>query len=155
MMTDDMLKPMGKYFEDFQVGDSFVTVSRTVTEADITIFAGLSGDYNQLHTDEEFAKKTVFGGRVAHGFLGLSIASGFTDRTKVLECTALAFLGLNWKLTGAIRLGDTIRVKVTVESKRETKKPDRGIVTFYEQILNQKGEVVQEGQQNIMVRRKV
>ena len=69
MMTDEIPKSMGKYFEDFNIGDSFITVSRTVTEADVTIFAGLSGDYNQLHTDEEYAKKTVFGGRVAHGFL--------------------------------------------------------------------------------------
>jgi len=153
-MTEMMQKPMGFYYEDFNPGDTFVTVSRTVTEADVTIFAGLSGDYNQLHTDEEYAKTTVFGGRVAHGFLGLSIASGLTDRLKFLEGTAMAFLALNWKLVGAIRLGDTIHLKVTVESKRETKKPDRGIVTFYEQIINQHGDVVQEGQQNIMVKRK-
>ena len=153
-MAEVIQKPAGLYFEDFNIGDTLVTVARTVTEADVTIFAGLSGDYNQLHTDEEYAKTTVFGGRVAHGFLGLSIASGLTDRLKFLEGTAMAFLGLNWKLVGAIRLGDTIHVKVTVESKRETKKPDRGIVTFFEQIVNQRGEVVQEGQQNIMVKRK-
>ncbi|MBW1713720.1 MAG: MaoC family dehydratase N-terminal domain-containing protein [Deltaproteobacteria bacterium] len=145
---------MGFYFEDFNEGDVLVTVSRTVTETDVVIFAGLSGDYNQLHTDEEYAKTTVFGGRIAHGFLGLSIASGLTDRLKYLEGTAMAILGINWKFVGAIRLGDTIHVRVEVESKRESKKTDRGIVTFFEQIINQKGEVVQEGQQTIMVRRR-
>jgi len=154
-MSDELVpKTMGQYFEEFNVGDQFVTVSRTVTEADVAIFAGLSGDYNQLHTDDEFAKKSAFGGRVAHGFLGLSIASGLTDRTKYLEGTAMAVLGINWKFTGPIRLGDTIKVKVVVENKRETKKPDRGIVTFYMAILNQNDGVVQEGQQTMMVRRK-
>jgi len=153
-MTEKTPKNMGFYFEDFNEGDVLVTVSRTVTETDVVIFAGLSGDYNQLHTDEEYAKTTVFGGRIAHGFLGLSIASGLTDRLKYLEGTAMAILGINWKFVGAIRLGDTIHVRVEVESKRESKKTDRGIVTFFEQIINQKGEVVQEGQQTIMVRRR-
>lgn len=147
-------RPGGLYFEDFKVGEEFVTVSRTVTEADIAIFAGLSGDYNQLHTDEEFAKQTVFGGRIAHGFLGLSMASGLTDRLKHLEGTAMAFLGLTWRFTGPIRIGDTIRVKQVVSEKKETSKADRGVIVFDMKILNQKGETVQEGQQSIMVRRK-
>ena len=155
MSNELVAKSIGKYFEDFNVGDEFVTVARTVTESDVVTFAGLSGDYNQLHTDCEFAKQAGFGGRVAHGFLGLSIASGLTDRTKYLEGTALAVLGVNWKFTGPIRLKDTIKVKVVVENKRETKKSDRGIVTFYMAILNQKGEIVQEGQQTMMVRRRI
>jgi acyl dehydratase len=147
-------KPSGRYFEEFREGEEFVTVARTVTEADIVTFAGLSGDYNQLHTDEEFAKRTPFGGRIAHGFLGLSIASGLTDRLKIIEGTAMAILGLTWRFTGPIRIGDTIRVIRVVREKKETTKKDRGIIVFDEKIVNQKGEVVQEGQQNIMVRRR-
>jgi acyl dehydratase len=147
-------KTQGKYFEDFQVGDEFVTVARTITEADIVTFAGLSGDYNQLHTDEEFAKKTPFGGRIAHGFLGLSISSGLSDRLKHIEGTAMAFLGLTWKFTGPIRIGDTIRVRLQVAEKKETSKKDRGVIVFNKAIINQRGETVQEGQESIMVKRK-
>jgi len=147
-------KPSGRYFEEFREGEEFVTASRTVTEADIVTFAGLSGDYNQLHTDEEFAKQTVFGGRIAHGFLGLSISSGLTDRLKHLEGTAMAFLGLTWKFTGPIKIGDTIKVRQVVSEKKETSKKDRGVIVFDMKILNQRGESVQEGQQSIMVRRR-
>ena len=88
----------GMYFNDFEVGQRIISASRTVTESDITTFAGLSGDYNQIHTDAEFCKNTPFGQRVAHGILGIAIASGLAMRTGVLEGTVLAFREINeWK----------------------------------------------------------
>ncbi|MEW5945217.1 MAG: MaoC/PaaZ C-terminal domain-containing protein [bacterium] len=145
----------GLFYEEFNEGDEYVSPGRTITEADIVMFAGLSGDYNPLHTDAEFARETIFGGRIAHGLLVLSISTGLIARTGILAGTAMAFLGINeWKFTAPVLIGDTVHVKQTVESKRETKKADRGVVTFRSQVINHKGEAVQEGLRTIMVRRK-
>ncbi len=142
-----------RYFEDIQVGEEYLSPGRTVTEADIVIFAGLSGDYNVLHTDAEFMKSSIFGERIAHGLLGLAIQSGLLTRGMRPYAT-LAFLGLRWKFKGPIKIGDTIKVRARVVSKRETGKPDRGIVTLERQVINQKGEVVQEGETDVMVARR-
>jgi len=142
------------HFEDFEVGAETVTDSRTVTEADVVAFAGLSGDYNPLHVDAEFARSTPFGERIAHGLLGLAIASGLVSRTGAIEGTALAFLGTEWRFTAPIKLGDTITVHSRVDDTRETSKPDRGIVVFAVEIVNQRGEVVQEGTQTLLMRRR-
>lgn len=145
----------GLFYEEFNEGDEFTSPRRTITEADIVAFAGLSGDYNPLHTDAEFAKETIFGERIAHGLLVLSISTGLMARTGILAGTAMAFLGINeWRFTAPVLIGDTVHVKQIVDSKRETKKADRGIVTFKSQIINQKGDVVQEGLRTIMIRRK-
>lgn len=145
----------GLFFEEFNVGDEFVSPRRTITEADIVMFSGLSGDYNPLHTDEVFAKETMFGARIAHGMLVLSISTGLAARTGIVDGTAMAFLGIvDWKFVAPVLIGDTVHVKQIVESKRETKKPDRGVITFKSQIMNQKNEVVQEGLRTLMVRRK-
>lgn len=142
-----------RYFEEIQVGEEYVSPGRTVTEADIVIFAGLSGDYNVLHTDAEFMKTSIFGERIAHGLLGLAIQSGLLARTMRPYAT-LAFLGLRWKFKGPIKIGDTIRVKAKVMEKRETSKQDRGIITLQRQVVNQQGEVVQEGETDVMVERR-
>ena len=90
----------GMWFEEFEAGQQVITPARTITESDIVSFAGLSGDYNQIHTDAEFARTTPFGQRVAHGILGLAIASGLAMRTGVLEGTVIAFREINnWKFT--------------------------------------------------------
>ena len=141
----------GLYYEDFAVGDEFITPSRTVTEADIVLFAGLSGDYNPLHTDEEFAKQTPFGGRIAHGLLGLSIASGLQARLGVLDGTVIAFLGLTWSFKGPVRAGDTIKLRMKTVEKRASSKPGRGVVKFALSVVNHRGDVVQEGEQVIML----
>ncbi len=141
-----------RYFEEIEVGEEYVSPGRTVTEADIVIFAGLSGDYNVLHTDAEFMKSSIFGERIAHGLLGLAIQSGLLTRGMRPYAT-LAFLGLRWKFKGPIKIGDTIKVRAKVISKKETSKPDRGIVTLERQVVNQKGEVVQEGETDLMVAR--
>jgi acyl dehydratase len=143
-----------QYFEDIQVGDEYVSPGRTVTEADIVAFAGLSGDYNVLHTDAEFMKTSVFGERIAHGLLGLSIASGLASRAMPRPFATLAFLGLRWRFKGPIRIGDTIKVRFRVTDKRETSKADRGIVTIQRAVVNQRGEIVQEGETELMVERR-
>jgi len=141
-------------FEDIQVGDEYLSPGRTVTEADIVAFAGLSGDYNVLHTDAEFMRTSIFGERIAHGLLGLAISSGLGTRATPRPFATIAFLGLRWRFKGPIKIGDTIRVRLRVTDKRETSKPDRGIVTIQRSVLNQRGEVVQEGDTEIMVERR-
>lgn len=142
-----------RYFDEIQVGEEYVSPGRTVTEADIVIFAGLSGDYNVLHTDAEFMKTSIFGERIAHGLLGLAMQSGLSTRAMRPYAT-LALLGLRWKFKGPIKIGDTIRVKAKVTQKRETSKKDRGIITVERQVLNQRGEVVQDGEMDVMVERR-
>jgi acyl dehydratase len=143
-----------QYFEDIQVGDEYLSPGRTVTEADIVAFAGLSGDYNVLHTDAEFMRTSIFGERIAHGLLGLAIQSGLGTRAVVRPFATLAFLGLRWRFKGPIKIGDTIKVRLKVTEKRETSKPDRGIVSIQRSVVNQRGEVVQEGDTEIMVERR-
>lgn len=141
------------YFEDIEVGWEPETGSRTVTEADIVNFAGLSGDFNPLHMDEEFGKSTPFGKRIAHGLLGLSVSSGL--RTSHPPLAVLAFVGIKeWNFKVPIFIGDTIHAKNIVMEKRETSKKDRGLVTFKRQIINQRGEVVQEGTTLLLIQRR-
>jgi acyl dehydratase len=143
-----------QYFEEIQVGSEYVSPGRTVTEADIVAFAGLSGDYNVLHTDAEFMRSSIFGERIAHGLLGLAIQSGLGSRAISRPFATIAFLGLRWRFKGPIKIGDTIKVRVKVSDKRETSKPDRGIVVLQRSVTNQRGEVVQEGETDIMVERR-
>jgi acyl dehydratase len=135
-----------------EVGQEAISPGRTVTEADIVSFAGLSGDYNVIHTDAEHSKGTVFGERIAHGLLGLSIASGLLMRAIAVEGTAEAFLGLEWKFKGPIKMGDTIRVKMKVVRKRPMKAMKGGIVDLELSVVNQGDEVVQQGVWRILVR---
>lgn len=140
------------YYEDFKVGQEFLTKRRTVTEADITIFAGLSGDHSPIHTDELFAKETPFGTRIAQGALGLSIATGLIVQMGLTEETALALLEITCKFTDAIRIGDTVHVRQVVEEKRETSKPGRGIVTIRYDLINQNGKVALTGVEKLMIK---
>jgi acyl dehydratase len=149
-----MGRPRGRYWEELEVGERFITRGRTVTEADIINFAGLSGDWNQLHTDAEFARGTVFGERIAHGMLGLVIASGLMQSLELYNDTLIAFLGLTWRFAAPVRIGDTVHLEQTITKKRETRKPDRGIITITARLINQRGEVVQEGERDIMLMRK-
>ncbi|MER6531063.1 MaoC/PaaZ C-terminal domain-containing protein [Streptomyces sp. NPDC001508] len=145
----------GLHFDDFSVGQSWVTPARTITEADVVAFAGISGDFNPLHTDEEFAKNTQFGGRIFHGPGVFAVATGLESRLGIKDGTAIAFLGMNWTLKAAVRIGDTIKVHQQVaEIRPSSSKPDRGIVTFDVQVTNQNDEVCQEGQWIVMFRRK-
>ena len=142
-----------RYFDEIQLGEEYESPGRTVTESDIVVFAGLSGDYNVLHTDAEFMKRSIFGERIAHGLLGLAIQAGLFTRATQAYAT-LAFVGLRWKFKGPIKIGDTIRLKAKVVAKKETGKPDHGLVTVERTVLNQRDEVVQEGETDLIVERK-
>jgi len=146
MTTKRMLDSIDLYFDDFVIGDRFATRSRTITEADIVAFAGLSGDYHPLHTDETFAVNGPFGARVAQGALTLSVASGLefglvnpsgTDESKVV-----AFYGLDRvRFVAPVFIGSTIRVEgeiVALEDKDET----RGVITIRQEIKNERDETV-------------
>jgi acyl dehydratase len=139
------------YFDELYEGQEWNSPRRTITEADIVMFAALTGDHNPVHTDEEFAKNTVFGGRILHGPAGFAIATGLESRLGIKEGTAIAFLGMTWDLRGPIKIGDTIHVNQKVGSKRETKKPGVGIVNFQVSLMNQRGESVQEGEWKVMM----
>ncbi len=147
-----MMEPR-RYFDEIQLGEEYESPSRTVTETDIVIFAGLSGDYNVLHTDAEFMKRSIFGERIAHGLLGLAIQAGLFTRATQAYAT-LAFVGLRWKFKGPIKIGDTIRLSAKVVAKKETGQPDRGLVTVQRTVLNQRDEVVQQGETDLIVERR-
>ncbi len=140
------------FFEDFAEGQTFVSPARTITETDIALFCGLSGDYNPLHTDAVFAKGARFGKRVAHGVLVLSIATGLVTRLGFIDGTAEAFLGLEWTFRGAVFAEDTIHVETQVAQTRLMRRLGGGIVSFDVKVVNQKGEVVQKGVWRVLVR---
>ncbi len=147
-------QPRGKTFEEFAPGESFETPRRTVTEADIVNFAGLSGDFNALHLDEEFARTTPYGKRIAHGMLVLSIVTGLSQQSGQFEGTVLGFLGLTGKFTGPTFAGDTLHAVFRVENAKATRKPDRGVVVFAITVVNQRGETVAETEWTVMMRRR-
>jgi 3-hydroxybutyryl-CoA dehydratase len=144
----------GMYFEEFNEGVEIVSPGRTVTEADVVMFAALSGDYNQMHTDAEFAKGSVFGERVAHGLLGLSIASGLAWRTGFIEGTVEAFTALDWKFRAPIKLGDTIHTRIKVARTKRVPRTGGGIVIFDMVVKNQRDETVQKGQWTLLIKSK-
>ncbi len=146
--------PRGRYFEEFEVGEEIVSPGRTITETDIVTFAGLSGDYNPLHTDAEFAKGTMFGQRVAHGLLGLAIASGLGMRLGFIEGTAEAFRELTWKFSLPIFIGDTVHFRCRIGGKKPMPRLDGGLVTFNAALINQEGKTVQRGQWVVLVKNK-
>ncbi len=142
----------GIYFEEFAIGQSYVSVGRTITEHDILTFAGLSGDYNQIHTDAEFSKTTPFGQRIAHGLLGLSIASGLAMRTGILEGTVLAFREIEeWKFTKPVFIGDTIYTRLEVVDLKPFPRLGGGLVTIQVEVVNQRGESVMKGKWLVLV----
>ncbi len=141
----------GYFFEEFEEGVELITPARTITETDIQLFAGLTGDYNQLHTDTEFCKDTIFGQRVAHGLLGLAIASGLGTRLGFIEGTAVALREMTWKFTGPIFIGDTIHLKLQVAHKKAMPRLGMGMITFDVSVVNQKGEAIQKGQWKALI----
>ena len=148
-----MIGPM--YYEDYAIGEEFETPGRTLTEHDLIEFAALTGDYNPIHTDEEFSRRhSPFGKRIFHGLFGLGLVEGLKFRLAHFEGTGIASLGWEWAFTGALFIGDTARVKFKVQEKRLTKKPGRGILVEHCRLVNQHDEVVQEGTHTVMVKTK-
>jgi len=151
-MTNTSPVNQGLYFEEFEVGQKIITVGRTIAESDIFTFAGFSGDYNQIHTDAEFAKGTPFGQRVAHGLLGLSVASGLAMRTGVLEGTVIAFREINnWKFIAPVFIGDTIHVEMEVTETKALKRIGGGSVVIVLDVKKQGGETVMKGTWTVLV----
>ncbi len=143
----------GQTYEQFTIGDRFVTPSRTVTEADIVNFAGLSGDFNPLHIDEVFARKTPFGTRIAHGMLVAAMATGMGNWLGILEGTVIALMEQFIQYKAPTRAGDTVHLEMEVVDKKETSKPDRGIIVFSADVINQEGKAVVEGRWTLMMKR--
>lgn len=134
------------YFEDFQTGDRFVSPRRTIGISDISLFAGLSGDYNPIHTDAVFGEESQFGERIAHGLLGLSVLTGLMTRTGVFEACTIALLGIEeWRFKGPVCDGDTVHVSIHIEDVRLTSDGTRGVLRRRVQLVNQRDEVCQEG----------
>lgn len=136
----------GLYYEDFTVGLQITTMGRTITETDVVSFAGLSGDYNQIHTDAAYAAGMPFGQRIAHGLCVMSIASGLVTLTGVMEGTVLAFREVaEWRFSKPVFFGDTIHVEAEVTALKPYPRLNGGAVTIKLNVLNQKGEVAQSG----------
>jgi len=145
-------KTRGMYFEDFVVGEKYFSVARTITEGDIVTFAGLSGDFNQIHTDAEFAKKTPFGKRIAHGLLVTSIASGLLAQSGIIEGTVLAFREISvWKFAKPVFIGDTVSVETEVIAVKALRRLGGGAVDLELAILNQDDDVVMKGIWKVLV----
>jgi len=147
------------FFEDFKLGQKAVSPGRTVTETDIVMFAALSGDYSELHTNAEYMKHTVFGQRIAHGLLTLSIATGLALRTGTRgTIDMLAFLGMDKvKFTNSpVFIGDTIHVELEVtEARTSQTRPDAGILKFKNTVKNQRDEEVATYETAVMVNKKL
>jgi acyl dehydratase len=142
----------GLYFEEFSVGQKIVTVGRTLSESNIFDFAGLTGDYTQIHTDAEFARSTPFGQRIAHGLLGLSIGVGLLTRTGVIEGTVLAFREINeWKFVKPVFIGDTLHAEFEVTEVKALPRIGGGSITALMQVMNQNNEVCQKGSLNLLM----
>jgi acyl dehydratase len=139
------------FYEDAAVGLSFETGGMVVTESHIVAFAGLSGDFFDLHMDDEFAKSLGFRGRVAHGLLGLVLVDGLKNRAE-RRFAAVASLGWRWNFRRPLYAGDRIYGRLSVTGKRRTKRGDRGILSLRVEVLNGQGEVLQEGTNLLMVR---
>ena len=132
----------GLTYEEFEQGAIYKTQARTITEADVVAFAGFSGDFNPIHVDAESAKNSPFGERIAHGMLTVAISTGLANLTGLMEGTTIALMEQNIKYKAAVKFGDTIRLQMEVIEKRETSKPDRGIVKLAARVLNQRDELV-------------
>jgi acyl dehydratase len=133
---------LSKYFEDFEVGASSTSRSRTITETDIVTFAGLSGDFVELHMSETYAAKGPFGRRIAHGALIFSISTGLMIQMGEVYSTAIAFYGVDkLRFVKPVFIGDTIHVVKKVIGK-DQKGPDRGVITSETTVLNQNNEAV-------------
>ena len=143
------------HFEDGEVGFRFETPSRTVTEADLVAFSGISGDFNPLHTDERFAAGSIYGERIAHGALVLSLTTGLRQRVGLFDGTLMGLLEIrSWRFSAPVRIGDTIRVACEITELRETSKPDRGLMVQRIDVLNQDDTVVASGEFVMLLRRR-
>jgi 3-hydroxybutyryl-CoA dehydratase len=142
----------GTFFSDFEVGHRYVSVGRTITEADVVMFAGISGDYNPLHTDATFAAQTPFKQRIAHGLLCAAVSTGLGQTLGIFEGTTLALTSQTFEYKAPVFFGDTIRLALTVSSATPSSKGGRGLVVFASEILKQDDTVVTTGTWSVLFR---
>jgi acyl dehydratase len=141
-----------RYYEDLAIGQEFVSQARTITEADGVMWSALTADWTPLHVDEEFAKTTPFGTRIPPGLMSQAITHGLLSRLEDTQRIAsVAFLQMTVRYTGTVRFGDTLHGTLRVKDKRLTSKGDKGLVTYQCSTINQRGEIVQDGEWLIMV----
>lgn len=146
---------MGLYYDDLSIGQSWTTAARTVTEHDLSVFAGLTGDYHPLHTDAEYSRKSPFGERIAHGFLVASLAAGLGFRLQITEGTIVANLGTSWRFHNPVKIGDTIHVLIRVSEMRLSKSnPAQGVVVRTYDVRNQREEPCAMGEVTVMFKRR-
>lgn len=144
---------MGRLFDEFNIGQRFETPSRTITEADIGTFAGLTGDYNPVHTDEVFAAATGFGGRVAHGPMGIGIAFGLASRLDLIDGTVVALLGVTWDFKAPMRPGSTIRAMIEVVETRNVSNPAHGLLGLSIALVDENDNLLQQGNARLLMRK--
>jgi len=148
------MKSHGLNFEQHEIGATFRTLGRTVSETDIVTFVNLCGFTEPLFMDMEYvARESLFKRRAAPGALTFALAEGLIIQTGLIHGTGMAYLGGELRVVGPVLEGDTLAVEVEVTDKRETKKPDRGIVSYRHRVLNQRGELVLEANVQRMIRR--
>jgi len=140
------------FLEDVAEGQVYESAGRTITEADLVAFAGVSGDWNQIHTNVEYARDTAYGQRVVYGLLTLSVLTGLLDRAGLFSGTTMAMLGIDWAFSAPVFVGDTLSFRLTIQGVRRTRAGDRGVVQRYFELLNQRGETVGHGRLDAMVR---
>lgn len=140
------------FLEDVAEGQVYESAGRTITEADVVAFAGVSGDWNQIHTNVEYARETPYGQRVVYGLLTLSVMTGLLDRTGLFSGTTIAMLGIDWRFTAPVFIGDTLSFRLTIKGVRRTSRGDRGVVQRHFELRNQRDETVGEGRLDAMVR---
>jgi acyl dehydratase len=138
------------FADDVQTGQEWQSLGRTVTEADIVNFAGLSGDFNPIHLDHEFARSTPFRRPIAHGMLVFSMATGLAVNTPPMR--TLAFVSIrSWQFKGPVFIGDTLHVRTRIVEKEVRARGRRAVITWYREIINQDGKVVQAGETQTIV----
>jgi len=144
------------YFEDFEVGETFESVGRTVTEADFVLHSAFSGDWTELHTNQVYAEESMFGKRIAHGPMTFILATGFVYRCGFLERTVVAFLGMNYMdIPAPVHMGDSISLDMEVTEKKEfSSRDDAGLVVIDSSMTNQDGEEVFAGDMKFMIKRR-
>ncbi len=148
-----MAQARGLTFDEFEIGTVYSSQGRTITETDVVAFAGLSGDFNPLHTDAELGKKTPFGERIAHGMLIVSIATGMANWTGVFEGTTIALMEQVIRYKGVVKFGDTVHLELEVLEKKTTSKPDRGVVRYAARMLNQRDEITVDGEWTLLMKK--
>jgi acyl dehydratase len=143
---------LGLHLEEFEIGRTMATRARTIGEGDISQFAGLVGDHNPLHVDEEFCRNTPYGGRIAHGPLTMSVAIGLMSQLNLIDGTAIGLLNVAWDFMGPVKIGDTVHARVTPLEKRAANRPGRGVVKLGFEVVNQRAEVVQAGSITLLMK---